>query len=106
MQGAQVWMDRLDSGYTLFGRGNFSNDIILKIFLNVLTCLLSNHHSTPKTLPPKYMHYSFSLSCCPVYGFIKILSPAVALAGHGTAPPQTVLFVYKVTQPSLQSVGA
>lgn len=50
--------------------------------------------------------HSFSLSRCPVYGFIKILSPAVALAAHGTAPTKTGLFVYKVTQPSLQSVGA
>lgn len=41
-----------------------------------------------------------------VYGFIKILSPAVAPAARGTAPHKTALFVYKVTQPSPQSVGA
>lgn len=48
---------------------------IFKIFLNVPTCLLSNHHSTPQTLPSKI--YAFilplSLSCSSAYGFIKIL---------------------------------
>lgn len=63
----------------------------------------------PKLAPPKYTHsffLSLSLSCSSVYGFIKILSPAVALAACGTTPHKTALLVYKVIQPSLQSVGA
>lgn len=70
--------------------------------------------ATTTLLPSSPLQNICIHSSCPsrssVYGFIKIfikiLSPAVAPAARGTAPRKTALFVYKVTQPSPQSVGA
>lgn len=79
-------------------------------FLNTLIVprfLLSNSHSILKRFPLKYkpsFFPSLSLSCSFVYRFMKILSSTMVPVACGTAPCKTVLSVYNMAQPSLQSV--